>query len=80
MKWYVGEKAQIEKARRNSEWRPWFAWYPVALERYGSEMVWLQTIARRMVVGHFCTGTKAVWQYKEIDGNQETDPGRDQPV
>jgi hypothetical protein len=66
MKWYTGERKEVEKAKRHNTWQPWFAWFPVSVDGYyGDEIVWLETVYRRMRVAQFCTGAKAVWDYSK---------------
>lgn len=45
MKWKFEAPEEIEK--RLSEWRPWFAWFPVKI---GKNKHWLEFVDRRVVL------------------------------
>lgn len=45
-------KIKLPKEKDKSEWRRWFAWYPVYVRKYGERfIVWLETIETSTLYG-----------------------------
>lgn len=62
------EKKAKRLAESKRKWSKWFAWYPV---RIGDELVWLETVQRRIVWDR--VDEVNLWLHKELgDDNQDS--------